>query len=162
MKTTTKPDQQTAEQKNAHGRAQGYSGCNNCGGTWDWKEGHSTTFMEGSGMFPLCEECWASMTVEQRLPHYRSVAMWWGEDGRKWWPLIERAVRKEGGEDVPDADPLEAILSRYEDGRATMEGTIRLIRTALLGTVYAEEDKEDEREIKDQRGRCVGLVFDLN
>jgi hypothetical protein len=56
--------------RNYIGRRKGYGGCTRCGDTWNWKAEHVTEFERGRGCFPLCEECWQSLTPEQRLPYY--------------------------------------------------------------------------------------------
>lgn len=65
------------ERLNAIGRSRGYGGCQCCGDTWDWKESHVTELANGTGCFPLCEECWQSKTPEERLPFYNGLLDWW-------------------------------------------------------------------------------------
>ena len=57
---------------NKKGAYLGMSSCGRCGDTWNWKEGHHTLFSDGSGCFPLCEECWQLLSIEERLPFYES------------------------------------------------------------------------------------------
>jgi hypothetical protein len=90
---------QTDYAKNFVGYQKGYSGCMCCGDTWDWKDGHSTSYslyspeeqkqiekiegegffvaIVGYGCFPLCEECWQPMTPEERLPYYMQLVDDW-------------------------------------------------------------------------------------
>lgn len=103
-------------QRNTNGRAAGYSGCARCGGTWDWKRGHSTWYkggdgtpdssgfsITGFGVSPLCEECWAALSPEKREPYYNQLVDAWHrwdkneEDYRRHEsdrPLILAAVRE--------------------------------------------------------------------
>lgn len=48
-----------ASLRNRIGSAKGYGGCGICKGTWDWKKEHTIPYGHGSGVFPVCEECWA-------------------------------------------------------------------------------------------------------
>jgi len=80
--------------RNLIGNAKGYGKCLKCGDSWYWKKGHSTVYDvrdDGStGCFPLCEECWAGLTPEERLPYYlRMYSVWGGEDK---WSKIKKAV----------------------------------------------------------------------
>lgn len=74
---------------------------------WVGVELHSTWYERGSGMFPLCEGCWAELTPETRLPYYRALwDRWWksasegGYEPPRPWGRIELAVRHE------EANPL--------------------------------------------------------
>ena len=52
------------------------TGCYRCHQTWCFTEGHSTWYPGDDGphgMFPLCEDCWSGLTVEQRLPYYHEL-----------------------------------------------------------------------------------------
>jgi len=72
--------------------APGYGTCWNCGWPWKYVKPHSTMYNNGHGCFPLCEQCWERMTVEQRLPAYRWLVFdLWGEPDL--WPAVETAVR---------------------------------------------------------------------
>jgi hypothetical protein len=75
--------------------APGYSHCGCCRTNWHFVEGHSTYVPDtGSGMFPLCEQCWAELTPAQRLPFYRKLYDKWPE--RQYnWEQLERAVLNE-------------------------------------------------------------------
>jgi hypothetical protein len=58
-------------------------------------EWHYTPHGDGRRrVFVLCEDCWKSMTPEQRIPYYKSlVAEYWPEPGRsEAWPSIKDSV----------------------------------------------------------------------
>ena len=92
--------------------APGYSTCLCCDRPWKFVKGHSTQYTEGSGGFPLCEDCWDALgTPEARLPYYRQLYMeWLGGAGdlspprresylrriMDDWPKIEEAVMAGG------------------------------------------------------------------
>lgn len=91
------------DQKNRIGRMKGFGGCYRCGDSWYWKPQHVTTFNTStsgaSGCFPLCEECWAALTPEERLPYYVLLMSRWIDGPEEFrleylrkWPLIEKAV----------------------------------------------------------------------
>lgn len=52
-----------------------------------WKTGilgvvpHDTEYSNGSGCFPLCEGCWLSLTIAERLPHYERLIQRWSDMG---------------------------------------------------------------------------------
>lgn len=60
-----------------------YSWCGVCKRTWNICEKHSTEYkteMDGMitwGCFPLCEECWQDLTIEQRIPYYEDLWQDW-------------------------------------------------------------------------------------
>jgi len=56
--------------------APGYSACGRCRRPWKFCDGHSTRYSDSHGCFPLCEQCWLELTVEQRMPFYRYLV--WG------------------------------------------------------------------------------------
>lgn len=61
-----------------------YGWCFCCKRQWDIVEGHRTYDPEGtSGCFPLCEECWADMTPEERVPYYDRLFADWEADWKK-------------------------------------------------------------------------------
>lgn len=75
-----------------------YSRCSRCDISWKRVHGHGTMW-GSSGASPLCDACWAELTPEQRLPHYRVLFDKWVFDGKRRghdapapWPVIERAV----------------------------------------------------------------------
>lgn len=77
--------------------APGLGACYACHTTWDFVNGHSTAYDEDSGMFPLCEACWAERSKEERLPFYRQLWEHWQSVGRSnvpWWK-IKKAVMDE-------------------------------------------------------------------
>jgi hypothetical protein len=80
--------------RNLLGRRAGYGGCLACGDTWSWKKNHVTHYTTFNGCFPLCEECWAGMTIDERLHYYRILTFVTWEDRENLWPQIERAVKE--------------------------------------------------------------------
>ncbi len=75
----------------------GYSGCGHCHRNWRICQSHSTKISGEEGVFPLCEECWEELSIEQRLPYYQ--ALWdkwqeWGDSDEEEWERIEEAVRR--------------------------------------------------------------------
>jgi len=60
----------STKMKNNVGRMKSYGECNRCGGTWNWKKGHSLKMTDNSECFPLCEECWHDSTKEEKLKYY--------------------------------------------------------------------------------------------
>ena len=67
----------TRQDRNHAARSRGYSGCGRCGDTWDWKPSHTTPYCGRPGCFPLCEECWSSLTPSTRLPYYLQLVDLW-------------------------------------------------------------------------------------
>jgi hypothetical protein len=55
--------------------------CLCCSISWKWVKGHSTYYKESSGVFPLCEKCWSSLTPEDRLPYYEELIAQWHHQG---------------------------------------------------------------------------------
>ena len=88
--------------------APGYGFCHRCGRPWKFTKGHSTTFEEGHGCFPLCEDCWSELTPTERLPFYRQLIDGYIHDSKlpslytndtdyeKEWEMIKKAVLKGG------------------------------------------------------------------
>ena len=75
--------------------APGYGTCYRCDMPWKFVNPHSTYYVENRGCFPLCEDCWQTLTIEQRLPYYKTLWAEWqknGPDSIKKWELIEKAV----------------------------------------------------------------------
>ena len=75
----------------------GYSGCGHCHRNWRICQSHGTKISGEEGVFPLCQECWEELSIEQRLPYYQ--ALWnkwqeWGDSDEEEWERIEEAVRK--------------------------------------------------------------------
>lgn len=69
-----------------------YGYCLDCGVSWAFAKEHITCYDGGNGCFPLCEKCWSSLSVEQRLPYYVELLFTWDIENRKKWPAIEAAV----------------------------------------------------------------------
>lgn len=88
--------------RDALARFTGYGQCGRCRRPWfhDGRE-HRTEYQPWRSCFPLCEECWSSLSREERLPFYEALWSSWfinardADDARQiWarWALIERAV----------------------------------------------------------------------
>lgn len=71
----------------------GYGCCFRCKMPWASVKSHSTNYTKTEGCFPLCEDCWESLTVKERLPYYYLLWMSWESKHRPNWNLIEEAVR---------------------------------------------------------------------
>lgn len=52
---------------------QGMSLCFRCQRPWGAVKGHCTNYAPGSSCFPLCENCWAMLTPEERLPYFKAA-----------------------------------------------------------------------------------------
>lgn len=64
--------------KNFLGSLRGYSGCLRCGDSWSWKKDHSIPCDEhGSGIFPLCEECWLKIDKDEKIFWVKELENWW-------------------------------------------------------------------------------------
>ena len=63
--------------RNFIGKRMGFSGCANCGDTWNWKTRHDTNYREGSSMFPLCEECYQILSPEKRFYYHKKLLDEW-------------------------------------------------------------------------------------
>jgi hypothetical protein len=70
----------------------GYGHCGRCFAPWTYAKWHSTTYSEWRGCFPLCEECWAALTPETRLPYYLDLWESWEVRTRDQWTKIRNAV----------------------------------------------------------------------
>ena len=58
-------------------RSQTVKGCNHCGDKWTWKEKHIFPMEDGSGVFPICEECWLTASdYEIKEATMRLVNLW--------------------------------------------------------------------------------------
>lgn len=66
-------DRTKRDKANAVGRKAGYGECLRCHDSWAWKPHHTTYYNLSTGCFPLCDECWLSLTPEQRLPFYAEM-----------------------------------------------------------------------------------------
>lgn len=76
--------------------APGYGACGRCHTNWHFCEGHSTDVPgTGSGLFPLCEQCWAELAPAQRLPYYRELYESWREHRDYSWDTLKAAVLNE-------------------------------------------------------------------
>lgn len=79
-----------------------YSTCGRCGRTWNICESHSTPYSEHGSCFPLCQDCFNELTIDERLPYYRQLIDEWIEggdenhNGQSWnnlWDVLEQNVR---------------------------------------------------------------------
>lgn len=52
---------------------------------------HITNYNSESGCFPLCENCWKSFSIEERLPFYKSLVLDNWKQPEKW-ENIKKAV----------------------------------------------------------------------
>lgn len=56
----------------------GYSTCYRCNRPWNICEGHTTSYANGRGCFPLCESCWEDLeTPAARWPFYERLLADW-------------------------------------------------------------------------------------
>ena len=69
----------------------GYGTCLHCGGSWAHRRPH-WTFYSHAGMGPLCEECYDSMTPEERWPYYLQLWENWGSPGDVDLDLIKQGI----------------------------------------------------------------------
>lgn len=51
----------------------GCSWCGRCHTTWAFVEPHRTRYTDSRACFPLCEQCWAGLTPETRMPYYEQL-----------------------------------------------------------------------------------------
>jgi hypothetical protein len=67
---------------------------------WLTVEPHFTMYSKSTGCFPLCKECWRTLTPETRLPFYRKLYDRWAKNGHSARPpfeTIKDAVMNERG-----------------------------------------------------------------
>jgi len=72
-----------------------YGGCGRCHMTWNICDYHITSYANTGGCFPLCTWCWNRLTIEERLPYYKSLVYDVWEDNKEndvKWSLIKKAV----------------------------------------------------------------------
>jgi hypothetical protein len=79
----------------------GYGTCLYCHRNWKICEPHNTPYqftysdqLPLRECFPLCEECWQELSIEERLPYYRKLWVIWQTGDIEQWLLMEKAVRK--------------------------------------------------------------------
>ena len=70
----------------------GYGTCFSCRLPWAVVKGHDTPYDSVRGVFPLCERCWSSMSVEEREPYYRMLIARWRSQGVTVGPDKEAAI----------------------------------------------------------------------
>ena len=69
----------------------GYSFCGRCKMPWSLVELHNTHYNNHQGCFPLCEDCWNDLSINDRLPYYEYLVFYeWGKPDL--WKDIEQAV----------------------------------------------------------------------
>jgi len=62
----------------------GYSGCKHCHRPWAICKWHTTEYSDdGSGCFPLCQDCWAELNPAERLPYYMALVTSWQREGEE-------------------------------------------------------------------------------
>lgn len=74
--------------------------CFHCGMPWTIVRSHSTMYTKVQACFPLCEDCWNTLSVEERVPYYRQLAYMWNSrphDGCPTADELEAACRAEVG-----------------------------------------------------------------
>jgi len=81
-----------------------YSYCYRCGRPWKICKAHSTMYSDNVGCFPLCESCWKSLSINNRIRYYFKLWRSWSENttedtynGTPWnvlWDQIHAAVKK--------------------------------------------------------------------
>lgn len=59
----------------------GWGSCYRCYTTWNFVKSHITSINHTSGCFPLCEKCWAELSVYERIPFYKQLYDSWKTRG---------------------------------------------------------------------------------
>jgi len=62
--STSSQQPSARETQNARGKSLGFGSCYHCGDSWYWKKNFDIRYDVGSGMFPLCHECFESLSFE--------------------------------------------------------------------------------------------------
>lgn len=70
----------------------GYSSCGHCGRPWPICNEHATMYTWDRGCFPLCEDCWSELTIEERWPYYLDLWSRWSSEDENKLELMRRAV----------------------------------------------------------------------
>lgn len=82
----------------------GYGSCVRCWRPWNVVKYHVTNLRgnnDGTGIFPMCQECWKELSPEKRLIYYKIMWCGWSasiedknhaEETYFMWPTIEKAV----------------------------------------------------------------------
>ena len=75
----------------------GFSTCGRCSRPWPVCTGHDTPITQNSSCFPLCEDCWQELTVENRLPYYAALFRDWqrfsdDDNGESWAKVKENVL----------------------------------------------------------------------
>ena len=92
-----------------------YGSCYRCWWTWNYVTSHTTYYESttpnafeitpvgeripiklGTGVFPLCENCWRCLTPKQRLPYYKRMWDRWPRlNSEEDWERVKEAVLTE-------------------------------------------------------------------
>lgn len=72
------------------GQTKEFSYCARCGRTWDKCKGHTVDDDYGRGAFPICEDCWNAITIEERKFWMNKLIDEWNE---KWVKSITELKR---------------------------------------------------------------------
>ena len=88
---------------------------------------HSTMYEQHRGMYPLCEECWAMLDAQRRLPYYKALLdRWDGLDDEDSpipsWATVRRSVLEEDASNVAPKSHVNSI-------RASSSGDDLIYRT---------------------------------
>ena len=75
--------------------APNYGCCGRCGTPWLFEKPHCTFHSAKRGCFPLCEKCWAELSIEDRVPYYWDLWLSWTFP-KPDWELIKKAVERGG------------------------------------------------------------------
>lgn len=78
--------------KNFIGNSKGFGTCLKCKDSWYWKKYHVTYFVEGRGMFPLCEECYQKITPEERFAWHKKLLDEWSEEDQEFRNFYSEAL----------------------------------------------------------------------
>jgi len=82
-----------------------YGCCGRCGRTWNICRSHITQIDKTTGIFPLCQSCWETLTPKQRAPYYFEVFFRW------------QAERYEHGSALLGDDVFKAIDRAVTNGK---------------------------------------------
>ena len=74
------------------GRIHGFGGCINCGDSWLWKPYHTIRYNEYSSMFPICQECFDELSIQDIMRNVNLLLDKWEIEDREG---VYEAVEKE-------------------------------------------------------------------
>lgn len=75
------------------GKVQGYYSCHHCGATWNCVKRKTVMYSVGSGMFPLCVECFDKLSSEEIDPYIEQLVLQWVEQGWSESQSPEEVIR---------------------------------------------------------------------